>query len=125
MISSHGMHAVMTRQIASQGSRTVLGRDYPFFYNPMWGFFGDRTPGPPGTHYFRRSTPDMFFWNMFDQVLIRPELIPFFSDEIEILSTIETNKLTKANGTPDESVGSDHFPILFRLSNESATKAGT
>ncbi len=71
--SSHALHAVMTRDLASKGSRIVSGREYPFFYNPMWGFFGDRNLGPPGTHYFAGSKPVNFFWNMFDQVLIRPD----------------------------------------------------
>jgi endonuclease/exonuclease/phosphatase (EEP) superfamily protein YafD len=51
VVNASGLHAMMTRALVKDGSREVQGREYPFFYNPMWGFFGDRTPGPPGTYY--------------------------------------------------------------------------
>jgi hypothetical protein len=44
---SAALHGVMTRDLARREERIVLGRAYRFFYNPMWGFFGDRTTGPP------------------------------------------------------------------------------
>lgn len=116
MISSHGLHAVMTEQVAKQNSRRVQGREYPFFYNPMWGLFGDRTRGPAGTHYFRRATPDVYFWNMFDQVLVRPELISLLNNDVTVVDTVDGIPLGKnSNGIPDVSVGSDHFPLHFRL----------
>ena len=43
----NGLHAVMARQIAEKGGRTVNEREYPFFYNPMWGHFGDGNNTPP------------------------------------------------------------------------------
>ena len=46
MVGASGLHAMMTRQLAARQSRTVQGREYPMFYNPMWGHFGDRTGGP-------------------------------------------------------------------------------
>lgn len=51
MIGASALHAVMTRSLASRRERVVQGTPYRFFYNPMWGFFGDRTGGPPGTFY--------------------------------------------------------------------------
>ena len=36
MVAARGLHGVMSRHIAQRGSRTVQGRSYPFFYNPMW-----------------------------------------------------------------------------------------
>jgi endonuclease/exonuclease/phosphatase (EEP) superfamily protein YafD len=64
MISSHGLHAVMTRKIANKQSWRVSGKEYLFFYNPMWRFFGDGSDGTPGTFYFRKPTPDVYFWNI-------------------------------------------------------------
>jgi len=36
MVGASGLHAVMARNVAGRGARTVQGRTYPFFYNPMW-----------------------------------------------------------------------------------------
>jgi hypothetical protein len=80
MVGSEGFHAVPTRALASRSTRIVHGLPRRFFYNPMWGFFGDRTPGPPGTYYFNSSSPTALFWHMFDQVLIRPALLEQAND---------------------------------------------
>lgn len=93
----------------------VQGREYPFFYNPMWGFFGDRTEGPPGTHFYRHSGHVSFDWNIFDQLLLRTDVLPWFRDDIEILTRIGETELQLANGRPNSEIGSDHFPIVFRL----------
>jgi hypothetical protein len=88
------LHAVMTTTIAERRHRVVQGRRYRFFYNPMWGFFGDRTEG---------------------QVLLRPALMHLLHD-LAILDTIEEEcLLTQPAGLPRETVGSDHLPLAFRL----------
>jgi hypothetical protein len=107
-------HGVMSRDIAGRETRKVLGRDYPFFYNPMWGLFGDRTPGPAGSYYFRSSKPVNYFWNMYDQVLLRPELMDGLRD-LQILDSDGTEPLLTASRQPDSTNGSDHLPILFQL----------
>lgn len=113
--SSHALHAVMTKAIAAKEAREVAGREYPFFYNPMWAFFGDRTPGPAGTFDLAGSKPVNFFWNMYDQVLIRPALLDNFHDDVQILTADGSSSLASENGLPNRETGSDHFPILFRL----------
>jgi len=115
VVQAAGLHAMMTRATAGARSRIVQGRDYPFFYNPMWGFFGDRTEGPPGTHYYRHSGHLSHEWNIFDQVLIRPEALAWFQGDVEIVTEIGDTDLRDANGRPSKEVGSDHFPIVFRL----------
>jgi len=115
LVSSHAFNAVMTKHIARGRRRKVQGRLYPFFYNPMWGYFGDQTPGPPGTLYFRQARPIMYFWNIFDQVLIRPALLDAFQDDLRILDTDGTMSLVGRDGRPDQAVASDHLPILLRL----------
>jgi exonuclease III len=114
VVSAHGLHAVMTSQVASRQSRTVTGRDYPFFYNPMWGCFGDRTAGPAGSYYYATSGPIRYFWNIFDQVLLRPDLVSSLVD-LQILDTDGAVTLLSASGLPDRSDGSDHLPIFFKL----------
>jgi endonuclease/exonuclease/phosphatase family metal-dependent hydrolase len=114
--STEGLHAVMSRQVAARGSRTVQDRPYPFFYNPMWGRFGDRTDGPPGTYYYERSEHVTYFWNIFDQVLVRPALLPTLdSDGPKVLTNAGGTSLLAPDGKPDWRGGSDHLPILFSL----------
>lgn len=113
MIGAAGLHAVMTRERAGRGERTVNGRTYPFFYNPMWGLFGDRTSGPAGTFHYDTGMINPF-WNLFDQVLLRPSLMDSLRD-LRILESDGQDLLLSPSGTPDEIHGSDHLPILFRL----------
>jgi endonuclease/exonuclease/phosphatase family metal-dependent hydrolase len=116
VVGAKGLHGVMTRQIAAKQTRIVQEREYPFFYNPMWGRLGDETEGPPGTYYDQRSKPVCFFWNMFDQVLLRPELLPFFrNEEMKILTEDGDEPFVNQTGLLDDSIASDHLPILFRL----------
>ena len=88
----------------------VQGKAYPFFYNPMWSRFGDGNPGPPGTFYHRRSEHHVYFWNMFDQVLIRPSLLHRFDleDPLIIEHTGEQTLLT-GQGKPSRQAGSRPF----------------
>ena len=115
VVNASGLHAMMTRALVNAGSRRVQGREFPFFYNPMWGFFGDRTPGPPGTYYYRHPGHLSYDWNMFDQVLLRPEALPWFQDDVAILTRVGDVDLLGRFGRPDPEVGSDHLPIVFRL----------
>jgi hypothetical protein len=116
MLASDGFHAVMDRSIALEISRTVHGKERNFFYNPMWGRFGDERSGPSGT-YFRRGGSISPFWHMFDQVLLRPSLLQYYSpSELKILSEIGDHSLLKG-GRIDTSI-SDHLPIFLRLDVE-------
>jgi exonuclease III len=122
LISSEGFHAVMTRTIASKGTRKVRQVEKPFFYNPMWNRFGDSHihgrfgPKPAGTYYYQDAKPVTFFWHMFDQVLIRPELLDCFDDQdLHIITTAGNNSLIRADQTPNAKVASDHLPIIFTL----------
>ena len=115
VVAAHGLHGVMTRQIANERTRIVDGEEHPFFYNPMWGLLGDRTPGPPGTYYRRLGRPTEYFWNTFDQVLIRPDLLDAFDGNVIVVTQIDHQNLLTVNGFPDKQAGSDHLPLVFRL----------
>lgn len=116
LFAAAGLNAVMTKEIARRELRTVQGRKYSFFYNPMWGHFGDRTAGPAGTYYYHRAEHATLFWHMFDQVLLRPDLIDFFCDEeLEILTGDGDASFLSAKGLPDVRIASDHLPLLFSL----------
>ena len=115
IIGAGGLHAVMTRERARKVSRTVAGSDYRFFYNPMWRCFGDGSPGPPGTCHYPRSEHVSYFWNVFDQILIRPDLLDNFGGEsVTVLTHSGERSLLTSGGFPNHQF-SDHLPLLFRL----------
>lgn len=104
VVDARGLNAVMTREIAARKTRTVDAGAYPFFYNPMWSCFGDSTheahpPGSPahepaGTCYYPAAESKWYYWNMFDQVLLRPDLLPCFrSEDLKIEVTDGTTSL--------------------------------
>ena len=116
MAGSETFHSVMDRRTADRLSRVVLNRERKFFYNPMWGKMGDLSEGPPGTYYYGGSTPLTYFWNTFDQVLIRPALTnQFVDDRLKVITEVNSQSLLNEMGRPDASVGSDHLPLMFSL----------
>lgn len=122
IVSAKGMHAVSSRAVAARQQRTVDGKTYPFFYNPAWSHLGDRSPSPPGTFFYRSSHHVAYFWHSFDQVLVRPELLPVFSDEsVSVLTKAGARQLLDTEGRPDGASGSDHLPICFELDVERTT----
>jgi len=115
IVSSEGLHATMSRHVAARRKRTVAGEERSFFYNPMWRHFGERDT-PPGTYYYQHSTPLCYFWNMFDQVLVRPVLLDAFPDDkLRILTSAGDTNLVDKRGRPDSRNVSDHLPIMFKL----------
>ncbi|CAN5700561.1 hypothetical protein BH23PLA1_BH23PLA1_05780 [soil metagenome] len=114
--SAQALHAVMAKSIARRKERVVMGKQYRFFYNPMWGLFGDRTEGPPGSYYFSSGNHHTYFWNMFDQVLLRPELMESLRD-LRILDHDGHQTLLTKGGIPRgaSKSASDHLPIFFTM----------
>jgi hypothetical protein len=117
IISARGLHAVSSRRIAERGGRTLNNKDYPFLYNPMWRLYSQHDGVPPGTHYYGRNEYVCHFWNMFDQVLLRPEMLPFWIPEsLQIITTDGVESfLTEENQTPTRTHFSDHLPIVCSL----------
>lgn len=109
-----GMNAMMTAKCVKRRHRTVQKLKYPFFYNPMWGLFGDRTIGPAGTFYNASGSRGTFGWNMLDQVLLRPDAIELFAN-VEILSTAGATSLETAQTRPASKRASDHLPVVVTL----------
>jgi hypothetical protein len=116
IVAASGLNATMDRRIAERRERTIAGRQYLFFYNPMWSLLGDASPGPPGTYYRNQTEHVAYFWHMFDQVLLRPALLPVFENaDLKVLDTDGTTSFLRGIGIPNEDVASDHLPLLFRL----------
>lgn len=114
--AADGLHGVMTREIAARVSRSYLGEERLFLYNPMWGRLGDATPGPPGTYYHDGGHLVTRYWHTFDQVLLRPQLLDRFDDAALTVLTgaggPDDRSLLSASGRPTVS---DHLPLLFTL----------
>ena len=114
LVSSIGLNSVMSRQVASRGTRTVQGREYPFFYNPMWSHFGDARSATAGSYFYDASQHVSYYWNIFDQVMLRPELADrFHPSQLSIVRAIGRLSLVRPNGRPDKQKGSDHLPLVF------------
>jgi len=116
MVQTTGLHTTMDRRIAELGSRIVQTRSYKFFYNPMWSFYGEKGKGGVNSSYFySSSSPVTYFWNIFDQVILRPSLLPAFDeDSLQILTQIGSQNLLNKDGVVDTSF-SDHLPVIFEI----------
>ncbi len=109
-----GLHAVGSRSIAARDTRTVQGEKYKFFYNPMWSHLGDRAE-TGGTFFYDYAEPVCYFWNMYDQVLLRPDLLEGFAPEhVQILTSVRGISLLQ-DGEPDQEMASDHLPVVVEL----------
>lgn len=125
IVGSEGFHAVSTRTVASRGGRTVMGERRQFFYNPMWSFLGDDSPGPPGTYYYAGSSPISYFWHTYDQVLLRPALAECYRPgDVTILDAAGDVPLLGSSGVPSGEV-SDHLPILATIRFPETADAAT
>ena len=114
--SSEGLHGVMDRKIAESISRKVNGKVRRLFYNPMWSRLGDESLGPPGTYFYNSSSSINHFWHIYDQVLVRPDLLPYFrNEEMKVITEVGTRSLMDGSGRPSRQEASDHLPLLFRL----------
>ncbi|AZV58843.1 endonuclease/exonuclease/phosphatase family protein [Clostridium sp. AWRP] len=109
MIAAKGFHSIFDRKTAQKKKRKILGKEYLMFYNPMWNLFGD-IKRPPGTYYYNNSDQVNYYWNMFDQVIIRPQLINNLKN-LQIITDIRGKSLLK-NNKPSVS---DHLPIFFNI----------
>jgi hypothetical protein len=111
--AANGFNAVMTREVALRGKRHFSEEDHPFFFNPMWNHFNDGESRPGGTFYQNPSQYPSIYWNMLDQVLVRPELVPYFDlSSLKIMTEHSGGALIGENKRPLES---DHLPIIFKI----------
>lgn len=116
MVDIRYFNAVMDKKVANKKTRKLLDTDYNYFYNPMWGCLGDNGKGGfPGTYYYNSSEPYQTYWNILDQVIIRPDVIPYFDDsKLKIITKGTTYNLLTAQGHPNKKI-SDHLPIIFTI----------
>lgn len=113
------LNSVMDKNTAKKVTRTYIGKQYRYFYNPMWKVWGHFQNMPGGTiYYYKSHDPMLLYWNMFDQILIRPELLNSFCDSsLKIISYTENYNLLQKSGRINNNI-SDHLPIFFTLKLE-------
>jgi exonuclease III len=115
MVKANGFNAVMSSKIANEKSRIVQGETYKFFYNPMWSLYGDIKNNVAGSYHYKNAELVNYQWNIFDQVLIRPSLIPnFVKDSVRFLDNDGAKSLLTKKGYPNKKY-SDHLPLIFTL----------
>jgi len=113
MAAVSGFNAVMDRAIAKRVKVTYKKKESYIFYNPMWNYLGDDSVGPPGTHYYSRRLI-RYYWNMYDQVLLRPALLDFVRDgDIKIVG--ESMGAPLAGSGKKWLCKSDHLPVYARI----------
>ena len=110
-------HGLPIYEEAKKERRIIAGKEHKMFYNPMWNFFGDMQK-PYGTYYYSGNKTNNPFWQIYDQVFIRPSLRNRFVDSsLKIITETEMNYLLNRNGHPDKRI-SDHLPIVFEIQKE-------
>ena len=116
MIAGDELHAVMDRTVARKESRIIGSERKYFFYNPMWNLFGD-IKEPVGTYYYDNSSRQKnYYWNIYDQVIVRPALIDYFDEmSLEIIREAGGRSLVNKRGLPDKGKYSDHLPLVFKI----------
>ena len=115
MISSEAFHALNSKLITSKIQREVYGEKRYYFYNPTWLLYTKSHNEIIGSYYYNSSDFINLFWNMFDQVIISPDLINNFNfDTFKIIEKTILRNLCK-NGKPNEVIYSDHLPIFFEF----------
>ena len=107
-------HGIPSGDDSMKGSRIIMDQQFKMFYNPMWNLFGD-FHYPPGTYYYSGNDVNNTYWNVFDQVMIRPSLRErFVNDKLEILVGTEKVSFVDQNKHPCKRI-SDHLPIIFEI----------
>ena len=117
MVHPTGLNAVSSRDVAAKRVRRVQDdrREYPFFYNPMWRHLGDGAGSPQGTYYLASPKPSRFYWNVLDQVLLRPDLLTMAPNpDVQVICKVGGESLLTPSGRPSSRF-SDHLPVLCHL----------
>lgn len=117
LINARHFHGIPIYEEAKRKSRIIAGKEFYMFYNPMWNLLGDAQE-PYGTYYYAGNDPINTYWNIYDQVIIRPALrARFVENSLRIIKETKTRFLLDSNGHPDKKI-SDHLPIVFEIKED-------
>jgi exonuclease III len=123
LTAADGLQGVMDRTVAIRPARTVQGKSWDYFYNPMWSRLGDDSAGPPGTYWHAGSGLVNHFWNTYDQVLLRPDLLPCYDPAGVVVPTKVAEQVILRQGGSEAGL-SDHLPVVLALSIDEETGRG-
>lgn len=114
------MLGVMDRRLAARldASSDVQLRG-AVFYNPMWSRMGDDSPGPPGTYHASSEDHHDYRFHTFDQVLVRPSLVPRLS-AVTVPRRLGTVDLVSKMDLPRKAAVSDHLPVIVEIESGAA-----
>lgn len=119
LVNASGLNNVNVKSIALNRLKNIYKVNYDSFYNPMWNFFGEFSRGKtPGTHFYNSAKYINHYWNIYDQVMIRPELLhSFMEDELDIVTKIKGSSLLKIVNNIEvvDSSISDHLPLFLKF----------
>ncbi len=116
-VSSNSLFAIPYREELKNTTAVRQGVKREKFFNPSWKFLSNQKP-PYASYYYSNSSSVNYYWNMFDQVIIRPELVSAFNmDVFSIITETKTCQLM-LNGKPNKNSFSDHLPIFFNIKEE-------
>lgn len=122
LVNSAGLGNVSVKSIAANRKAKIYNQKQEVLYNPMWNFFGEMSRGEvPGTFYYNSSKYINHYWNIFDQFMIRPELLnSFLEEDFAIITQIKNKSLLRESNNIniiDKSI-SDHLPLFVKLNTE-------
>jgi hypothetical protein len=86
----------------------------------MWAFMGDHSnglPKLPGSYHYQTTTDAATtYWNVFDKVIVRPELIEKLDlASIKIEKSLDKHTFVDQKLKINKTVYSDHLPLTFNL----------
>ncbi|MBC2802395.1 hypothetical protein C3Y94_004260 [Rhizobium ruizarguesonis] len=109
------LNAAACKIAAAKGPRTVRTKKHDYFFNPMWEILGSRRQDQQPGSFYKRFTNSAIFWHLYDQVLVRPELIErVVFGSTRVRTTAGATNLLTSRGGIDGSF-SDHLPITISL----------
>lgn len=128
---TRGFTTISSQRLAVYHRKRKIGRRVKvprrYFYNPMWAFLGDISPGTglkkvPGTFSWSPKNPTDTHWNCLDGLLVSPEgLIHFDDASLQILTeSIDPATSMRSHLLFEKTVNrkySDHLPIRFTLTD--------
>lgn len=117
LINARYFHGIPVYEETKRRSRVIAGKEYHMFYNPMWNLLGDFQQ-PYGTYYHAGNETVNTYWNIYDQVIMRPALRDrFMLNSLKIIKETKTRFLLDNNNHPNKKI-SDHLPIVFEIKEE-------